>query len=85
MAHAAFFHQAAGEDEGRDGEQHPALRARHHARGEHLHVVAADREAGDARDAQCKDDRHGEDDQDDEDRRHHEQNHSALTSNGTIA
>jgi len=25
VAHAAAFHQAAGEDEGRDGEQHPAL------------------------------------------------------------
>ena len=66
VAHAAALHQVAGEHEGGDREQHPALRARHQRRGELLHRIAAEPQPGDAGDAEREHDRHREQDQADE-------------------
>ena len=67
VAHAAALHQVAGEHEGGDREQHPALRAGHQRGGKLLHRIAADPQPGDAGDAEREHDRHREQDQRDED------------------
>ena len=77
MAHAAFFHQAAGEDESGDRQQHPALRARDERRGQLLHGIAAHPQPGDASDTEREDDRHRQHDEGDENDKYGEEKHAS--------
>src|SRR5215831_1127497 len=67
VAHTAPFHETAGEHEGRDCQQHPALRARYERGGKLLHGITADPQAHDPRGREREHDRHGEQQQYNED------------------
>jgi hypothetical protein len=85
VAHAAALHQIAGEYEGGDGQQHPALRSRHQRRGQLLHRIAADPQSGDAGDAEREHDRHRQQHQHGEDDGDCREQHECLSAGDGLA
>ena len=67
VRHAAALHERAGENEGRDRQQHPVLRAGDQAGGDHFERIAADFRPDNRRGAEREDNRQRQCDEDDED------------------